>query len=94
VLLLCLRYNKYNFYEVGFHLEMVTFYFLGGKMKHSYKQFIVDETGKKKAIVLSLKEYEELLEDIHDLAVIAERRDEPIISFDELKKRLKADGHI
>jgi hypothetical protein len=94
VLLLCLRYNKYNFYEVGFHLEMVTFYFLGGKMKHSYKQFIVDETGKKRAIVLSLKEYEELLEDIHDLAVIAERRDEPIISFDELKKRLKVDGHI
>ena len=50
--------------------------------------------GKKTAIVLSLEEYEELLEDIHDLAVIAERRDDPIISFDELKKRLKSDGRI
>jgi len=50
------------------------------------KQFIVDESGKKKAIVLALEEYEELLEDLHDLAVIAERRDEPTISFDELKK--------
>lgn len=57
-------------------------------MERSHKQFIVDEKGKKTAIVLSLEEYEELLEDIHDLAVIAERRDDPIISFDELKKRL------
>ena len=63
-------------------------------MERSHKQFIVDEKGKKTAIVLSLEEYEELLEDIHDLAVIAERRDDPIISFDELKKRLKTDGLI
>ena len=63
-------------------------------MKQLPKQFIVDETGKKTAVVLSLEEYEELLEDIHDLAVIAERRNEPTISFDELKKRLKTDGLI
>ena len=63
-------------------------------MERSHKQFIVDEKGKKTAIVLSLEEYEELLEDIHDLAIIAERRDDPIISFDELKKRLKTDGLI
>ena len=63
-------------------------------MERSHKQFIVDEKGKKTAIVLSLEEYEELLKDIHDLAVIAERRDDPIISFDELKKRLKTDGLI
>jgi len=63
-------------------------------MERSHKQFIVDEKGKKTAIVLSLEEYEELLEDIHDLAVIAERRDDPVISFDELKKRLKTDGLI
>jgi len=63
-------------------------------MERLHKQFIVDEKGKKTAIVLSLEEYEELLEDIHDLAVIAERRDDPVISFDELKKRLKTDGLI
>jgi len=39
-------------------------------------------------------DYEELLEDVHDLAVIAERKDEPSISLDELKKSLKADGLI
>ena len=63
-------------------------------MERSHKQYIVDDKGEKTAVVLSLEEYEELIEDIHDLAVIAERRDEPTISFDELKKRLKTDGLI
>ena len=57
-------------------------------------QFIVDESGIKKAIILPMEDYEELLEDIHDLAVIAERKDEPTISFEDLKKRLKADELI
>jgi len=57
-------------------------------------QFIVDESGKKTAVILLVEDYEELLEDIHDLAVIAERKDEPTISFEELKKRLKADGFV
>ena len=57
-------------------------------------QFIVDESGIKKAVILPVEDYEELLEDIHDLAVIAERKDEPTINFEELKKRLKADGLI
>jgi PHD/YefM family antitoxin component YafN of YafNO toxin-antitoxin module len=57
-------------------------------------KYIVDESGTKKAVILSLEEYEELLEDIHDLTVIAERKDEPTISFDELKKKLRADGFI
>jgi PHD/YefM family antitoxin component YafN of YafNO toxin-antitoxin module len=57
-------------------------------------KFIVDESGVKKAVILPVEDYEELLEDIHDLAIIAERKDEPTISFEELKKRLKADGFI
>jgi hypothetical protein len=55
-------------------------------------QFIIDESGKKTAIILSVEDYEELLEDIHDLAIIAERKNEPTVSFEELKKRLKTDG--
>lgn len=55
------------------------------------EQYIVNEKGQKMAVVIPIKEYEELLEDLHDLAVAAERRDEPTISFDELKKRLKED---
>ena len=55
-------------------------------------QFIVDETGKKTAVILPLEEYEGLLEDIHDLTVIAERKNEPIIGMEELKMRLRSDG--
>jgi PHD/YefM family antitoxin component YafN of YafNO toxin-antitoxin module len=55
-------------------------------------QYLIDESGQKTAVVIPVEEYEELLEDLHDLAVIAERRDEPTISFNELKKRLQADG--
>ncbi|RKX68566.1 hypothetical protein DRP53_10495 [candidate division WOR-3 bacterium] len=55
-------------------------------------RFIVNENGKKTGIILSVKEYRDLLEDLHDLAVIAERRKEPTISFKTLKAKLKKDG--
>lgn len=58
------------------------------------EQFIVDPKGKKTAVILPVKEYERLLEDIHDLSVVAERRRESTISLDELKRRLKKDGLI
>ena len=63
-------------------------------MDKLHEQFIVDNSGKKIAVVLPLEHYEELLEDLHDLAIIAERKDEPTISFDEIKKGLKKDGLI
>ena len=55
-------------------------------------QYLVDESGHKTAVVLPVEEYEELLEDIHDLAIIAERKNESTTGFDQLKKRLEADG--
>ena len=57
-------------------------------------QYIIDEFGMKTAVILPVEQYEDLLEDIHDLAVIAERKDEPTINYDDLMKRLKADGLI
>jgi len=61
-------------------------------MKKFQGQYIVDEKGQKTAVVLPIEEYQELLEDLHDPAIVAERRDEPTITFEELKKRLKKDG--
>ena len=40
------------------------------------EQFVVDARGKKTGVILSLKQYEKLMEDLHDLAVVAERRSE------------------
>ncbi|MFH1678153.1 MAG: hypothetical protein ABH914_00830 [Candidatus Omnitrophota bacterium] len=56
------------------------------------ERYVVDQNGEKTDVILSVEKFTELLEDIHDLAIVAERRDEPVISFRELKKRLKADG--
>lgn len=61
-------------------------------MEKTHPQYLVDERGQKTTVVIPVEEYEELLEDLHDPAIIAERRDEPTIPFSELKKRLKADG--
>nr|MDO8080916.1 hypothetical protein [Candidatus Freyarchaeota archaeon] len=55
-------------------------------------QYIIDEKGKKTAVVIPMEEYEELLADLHDLAIIAERRDEATVTLEELKERLKRDG--
>ena len=54
------------------------------------REFVVDENGRKMAVVLPIEEYERLLEDLHDLAVLAERKDEKSISLEEVEKRLKA----
>lgn len=60
----------------------------------SQAQYLIDETGKKTGVLLSIKEYEKLLEDLHDLAVVAERKGEKPIALEELKRRLKKDGII
>jgi hypothetical protein len=52
------------------------------------KQYQTDARGKRTAVVLPIDEYERLLEDVHDLAVLAERRDEATLAPDELKRRL------
>ncbi len=55
----------------------------------SQVQYVINEKGKKTRVILSLKQYEKLLEDLHDLAVVAERKSEKPISLDEMKRRLK-----
>ena len=55
-------------------------------------QFLTDTNGEKVAAVIPIEEYEALLEDLRDLAVVAERRNEPRVSIDDVERRLKADG--
>jgi PHD/YefM family antitoxin component YafN of YafNO toxin-antitoxin module len=61
-------------------------------MRKLQERYIIDKKGQKTAVVIPVDEYEELLEDLHDLAIIAERRDKPTITFKELKKKLKQNG--
>ena len=55
-------------------------------------QFITDEQGQKGAVVIPIADYEDLMEDVADLAAVAERRDENRISLESLKQQLTADG--
>ena len=57
-------------------------------------QYITDDQGKRVSVVLPVDQYQELLEDLEDLATVAERRDEATVSHEELIKSLKADGKL
>ncbi|MGB4850897.1 MAG: hypothetical protein WBQ38_01155 [Ignavibacteria bacterium] len=55
-------------------------------------EYITDRDGKKTKVILSIEDYESLIEDLHDIAVVAERKNEKYISFNEVVKGLKKDG--
>ena len=55
-------------------------------------QYLTDERGEKTAVVLPISDYEKLIEDLADLAVVAERRDEPTIPHAQFVDELKRDG--
>jgi PHD/YefM family antitoxin component YafN of YafNO toxin-antitoxin module len=55
-------------------------------------QYVTDQNGRKTAVILPIEDFEELMEDLADLAVLLERRDEPTIPFDEVIAKLKQDG--
>jgi hypothetical protein len=52
-------------------------------------QYVVDVTGKKKAVLIDLEEWGDLWEDIYDVMVSHSRKDEPTIPWDELKAELE-----
>lgn len=57
-------------------------------------QFITDSEGSKVAAVIPINEYDELMEDLEDLAVVVERKDEERIPLEEVRKQLAKDGLI
>jgi hypothetical protein len=59
-----------------------------------HPQFLMDEKGQKTSVLLPVGEFYELLEDLEDLAVCAERRDEPTIPMEEVIKELGLDGLV
>ena len=57
-------------------------------------QYITDKSGEQTAVILPIEVFRELLEDLEDLGAIAERRDDPTISHEELVSELKKNGLI
>lgn len=57
-------------------------------------QYPTNEHGERTAVVLPMTDYEQLLEDLDDLAVVAERREEPVIAHEQFVNELKRDGTL
>ena len=56
------------------------------------KQYITDTDGQKISVILSMDEYLELMEDLEDLATVAELRNEETIPWGQVKKELIDNG--
>ncbi|MCL4263384.1 MAG: hypothetical protein KJ069_09220 [Anaerolineae bacterium] len=61
------------------------------KLKVLNVQYITNESGERSGVILSIEDFEALLEDLEDMALVVERQHEPTISHAELKAELKRD---
>ena len=52
------------------------------------RRYVIDQAGEREVVILSMAEYDSLMEDLRDLALIAERRDDETVSFEDLKAEL------
>jgi len=69
------------------------------RLKDLTLQYVTTDKGDKTAVVVPIREFEELMayleelaEDLDDLAMVAEQRGEPTIAHDQLVAELKRDG--
>ncbi len=57
-------------------------------------QFLVDDTGEKKAVLIDLKKYGDLWEDLYDTILAHERQHEPRESLEVVKQQLRRKGKL
>ncbi|MGK7955497.1 MAG: hypothetical protein AB4063_09590 [Crocosphaera sp.] len=55
-------------------------------------QFVIDEEGEKKAVLIDLNEWGELWEDFYDLVVSRARKDELEVSWEDLKAEMEEES--
>lgn len=62
------------------------------KLKELNVQYITNEVGERSGVILSIQDFEALLEDLEDMALVIGRQHESTISHAALKAALKRDG--
>jgi PHD/YefM family antitoxin component YafN of YafNO toxin-antitoxin module len=55
-------------------------------------EFIYDERGRKKAIVMPMSRYRRLMRDLYDLTLIANAKRGAPSSIEDVERRLREDG--
>jgi hypothetical protein len=59
-----------------------------------HPQYVTDADGRQTAVILPIEEYQNLLEDLEDLAVVAERTAESTIPHEVVLKKLRDDNSL
>ena len=54
--------------------------------------YLIDDTGKRKAVMIDLGDWGKLWEDFQDVIVSEARKDEPTIPWDKFKSELERDN--
>jgi len=57
-------------------------------------QFVMDDEGKKTAVLIDLKEWGELWEDFYDSLIAKGRSQEPRESLESVKRQLRRQGRF
>jgi len=52
-------------------------------------EFVVDDSGKKKAVLIDLEQWGDLWEDFYDVLVSESRKNEPTVPWTELKAEME-----
>lgn len=55
-------------------------------------QYVTNERAQKRAVIIPIDQFEQLMEDVEDLAAVAERRDVTTVAHADLISELKRDG--
>ena len=51
-------------------------------------EFVIDDEGKKKAVIIDIKKHKDLWEDFYDSLLVKERKREPRESLQQVKKKI------
>ena len=57
-------------------------------------QFVTDDKGQRVAVLIDLRKYGELWEDVYDSLTARQRRHEPRESLESVKRRLRQMGKL
>lgn len=52
-------------------------------------QYLSDQKGKKTAVLIDLKRYGRIWEDVYDALIAEERRHEPRVAWNQVKRRAR-----
>ena len=62
-------------------------------IKNLHLRFLTNSKGRRTSVVLPVPEFEELLEDLIDLAAVAERSGERTVSMEEVETEFLRGSH-